>query len=89
MVRVLIMQALQSSWCSVIAKRAYTLQHANRVVVQQQQSVTYTGVLTAIATSAYRVVMVFTSVGVDLALRAIPGGVGPVASFIFLCWIDA
>ncbi|KAJ7870243.1 hypothetical protein B0H13DRAFT_2062089, partial [Mycena leptocephala] len=61
---------LNSSWCSVIAKRAYTLQHAN-----------------PIATSAYRVVMVFTSVGVDLALRAIPGGVGPVASFIFLCWM--
>ncbi|KAJ7685033.1 etoposide-induced protein 2.4-domain-containing protein [Mycena polygramma] len=79
---------LNSSWCSAIAKRAYTLQHANRAVVQQQP-VTYTGVLTAIATSAYRVVMVFTSVGVDFALRVIPGGIGPVASFIFLCWIDA
>jgi etoposide-induced 2.4 mRNA len=45
-------------------------------------------VLTAIATSAYRIVMVVTSVGVDFALRAIPG-VGPVASFVFLCWIDA
>ncbi|KAJ6547402.1 etoposide-induced protein 2.4-domain-containing protein [Mycena capillaripes] len=79
---------LNSSWCSVIAKRAYSLQHANRAVVQQQ-AVTYTGVLTAIATSAYRIVMVFTSVGVDFALRAIPGGIGPIASFIFLCWIDA
>ncbi|KAF8212401.1 etoposide-induced protein 2.4-domain-containing protein [Mycena galopus ATCC 62051] len=78
---------LNSSWCSIIAKRAYSLQHANRAVVQQP--VTYTGVLTAIATFAYRIVMVITSVGVDFALRAIPGGVGPVASFIFLCWIDA
>ncbi|KAF7338425.1 hypothetical protein MVEN_02068300 [Mycena venus] len=78
---------LNSSWCSVIAKRAYSIQHANRAVVQQP--VTYTGVLTAIATSAYRIIMVVTSVGVDFALRAIPGGVGPVASFIFLCWIDA
>ncbi|KAJ7273557.1 etoposide-induced protein 2.4-domain-containing protein [Mycena haematopus] len=78
---------LNSSWCSVIAKRAYSLQHANRSIVQQP--VTYTGVLTAIATFAYRIVMVVTSVGVDFALRAIPGSVGPVASFIFLCWIDA
>ncbi|KAJ7905335.1 etoposide-induced protein 2.4-domain-containing protein [Mycena olivaceomarginata] len=77
---------LNSSWCSLIAKRAYSLQHTNRAVVQQP--VSYTGVLTAIATSAYRIVMVVTSVGVDFALRAIPG-VGPVASFVFLCWIDA
>ncbi|KAJ6546523.1 hypothetical protein DFH09DRAFT_1262938 [Mycena vulgaris] len=63
---------LNSSWCSVIAKRAYSLQHANRAVVQQQP-VSYTGLLTAIATSAYRIVMVFTSS----------------CGFIFLCWIDS
>ncbi|KAK7014995.1 etoposide-induced protein 2.4-domain-containing protein [Favolaschia claudopus] len=77
---------LNSSWCSVIAKRAYSTQHANRTVVQQPA--TYTGVLTAIATSAYRLVMVATSVGLDFALRAVPR-VGPIASFVFLCWIDA
>ncbi|KAJ7738519.1 etoposide-induced protein 2.4-domain-containing protein [Mycena maculata] len=78
---------LNSSWCFVIAKRTYSLQYANRAVVQQQP-VTYTGLLTAIATSAYRVVMVFTSILVSFALRYIPR-IGPVAGFIFLCWIDA
>jgi len=77
-----------SSWCSVIAKRTYSLQHANRAGEVRQQSVTYTGLLTAIATSAYRVVMVFTSVVVSFALGYIPR-IGPVASFIFLCWIDS
>ena len=46
------------------------------------------GVLTAIATSAYRVVMVFTSIGVSFALGLVPK-IGPVASFVFICWIDA
>ncbi|KAJ7470600.1 etoposide-induced protein 2.4-domain-containing protein [Mycena latifolia] len=78
---------LNSSWCSVIAKRTYSLQHANRAVVQQQP-VSYTGLLTAIATSAYRVVMVFTSVAVSFALGNVPR-IGPVAGFIFLCWIDS
>ncbi|KAJ7489864.1 etoposide-induced protein 2.4-domain-containing protein [Mycena galericulata] len=78
---------LNSSWCSVIAKRTYSLQHANRAVVQQQP-VTYTGLLTSIATSAYRVVMVFTSIVVSFALGYIPR-IGPVAGFVFLCWIDA
>ncbi|KAJ7752007.1 etoposide-induced protein 2.4-domain-containing protein [Mycena metata] len=78
---------LNSTWCSVIAKRTYSLQHTNRAVVQQQP-VSYTGVLTAIATSAYRVVMVFTSVFVSFALGMIPR-IGPLAGFIFLCWIDA
>ncbi|KAJ6630655.1 etoposide-induced protein 2.4-domain-containing protein [Mycena sp. CBHHK59/15] len=78
---------LNSSWCSVIAKRTYILQHANRTMVQQQPG-SYTGLLTALATSAYRVVMVFTSVVVSFALGIIPR-VGPVAGFIFLCWIDS
>ncbi|KAJ7098068.1 etoposide-induced protein 2.4-domain-containing protein [Mycena belliarum] len=77
---------LNSSWCSVIAKRTYSLQHANRAVVQQP--VTYTGVLTAIATSAYRVVMVFTSVTVSFVLVNIPR-VGPATGFVFMCWIDS
>ncbi|KAJ7219127.1 etoposide-induced protein 2.4-domain-containing protein [Mycena pura] len=77
---------LNSSWSSVIAKRTYALQNANHAAAQQP--VTYAGVLTAIATSAYRVVMVFTSVMVSFGLGLIPR-IGPVAGFVFLCWIDA
>jgi etoposide-induced 2.4 mRNA len=44
--------------------------------------------LTMLATSAYRVVMVFTSVVVSFALGSIPL-VGPLAGSGFLCWIDA
>nr|GAT43988.1 predicted protein [Mycena chlorophos] len=77
---------LNSSWCTVIAKRTYALQNANHA--GSQPPTTYTGVLTAIATSAYRVVMVFTSVVVSFALGLVPV-VGPVAGFLFLCWIDA
>jgi etoposide-induced 2.4 mRNA len=83
----LICARLQSSWCTLIAKRTYTLQHGSRSAVQQQP-VSYTGLLTALATSAYRVVMVFTSVVVSFALSMIPF-VGPFASFVFLSWIDA
>ncbi|KIJ16749.1 hypothetical protein PAXINDRAFT_74653 [Paxillus involutus ATCC 200175] len=77
---------LNSSWCSIIAKRTFVLQHGNRA--PQQQPVTYTGMLTMLATSAYRAVMVFTSVLVSFALGAIPYG-GPMISFGFMCWIDA
>ena len=44
--------------------------------------------LNALATSAYRAVMVFTSVVVSFALAYIPY-VGPVVGFAFLCWVDA
>ncbi|KAF8652740.1 hypothetical protein AX16_004237 [Volvariella volvacea WC 439] len=77
---------LNNSWCSTIAKRTYTLQYGMRTGAQQPT--TYTGMLTALATSAYRVVMVFTSVMVSFILRSIPF-VGNVAGFIFLCWIDS
>ena len=46
------------------------------------------GILNSIATSAYRVVMVFTSVVVSFALRYIPYA-GPTLGFVFLCWVDA
>ncbi|TFK42988.1 etoposide-induced protein 2.4-domain-containing protein [Crucibulum laeve] len=78
---------LNSSWCTIIAKRTYTLQHGSRAAAQQQPA-TYTGMLTALATSAYRGVMVVTSVAVSFGLASIPY-VGPVAGFIFYCWIDA
>ncbi|KIJ68946.1 hypothetical protein HYDPIDRAFT_122851 [Hydnomerulius pinastri MD-312] len=78
---------LNSSWCNLIAKRTFVLQHGNRAA-QQQPPVTYTGMLTMLATSAYRAVMVLTSVIVSFALGSIPYG-GPVISFAFMCWIDA
>jgi len=77
---------LNSSWCTLIAKRTFVLQHGRRAA--NQQPITYTGMLTMLATSAYRVVMVFTSVVVSFALGNIPL-VGPPASFGFLCWVDA
>ncbi|KAN0076893.1 Etoposide-induced protein [Tylopilus felleus] len=76
---------LNSSWCNIIAKRTFLLQHGNRA---PQQPVTYTGMLTMLATSAYRAVMVLTSVIVSFALGAIPYG-GPLISFAFMCWVDA
>ncbi|KAG1718501.1 EI24-domain-containing protein [Suillus lakei] len=61
---------LNSSWCNLIAKRSFVLQHGNRAA--HQQPVTYHGMLTMLATSAYRVVMILTSVIVSLALGSIP-----------------
>ncbi|CAL1703697.1 unnamed protein product [Somion occarium] len=75
-----------SSWCTVIAKRTITLRHGSRATVPPPSS--YTGILNSIATSAYRVIMVFTSIIVSFALQLIPV-LGPVAGFIFLCWVDA
>jgi len=76
----------QSSWCTLIAKRTFILQHGNRAA--NQQPVSYTGMLTMLATSAYRFVMVFTSLVVSFALGSVPL-VGPLAGFVFLCWVDA
>lgn len=77
---------LNSSWCNTIAKRTFVLQYGNRAV--QPRHVTYTGMLNALATSAYRTVMVLTSVIVSFGLGAIPRA-GPLISFAFMCWIDA
>ncbi|KZP20764.1 hypothetical protein FIBSPDRAFT_826459 [Athelia psychrophila] len=77
---------LNSSWCGLIAKRTFVLQHGSRAA--QQAPVTYTGLLTMLATSAYRVVMVFTSIVVGFALGAVPF-VGPPLGFCFMCWVDA
>ena len=75
----------QSSWCTLIAKRTFTLQHGARTA---QPPATYSGMLNALATSAYRAAMVGTSVVVSFALAYVPY-VGPPAGFAFLCWIDA
>ncbi|KAF7304616.1 hypothetical protein MKEN_01175500 [Mycena kentingensis (nom. inval.)] len=77
---------LNSSWSSQVAWRTYALQNSNRPAMTP--STTYSGVLTAIATSAYRAIMLFNSVVLSLTLQFIPK-VGPVAAFVFLCWVDA
>ncbi|KAG1756470.1 etoposide-induced protein 2.4-domain-containing protein [Suillus paluster] len=77
---------LNSSWCNLIAKRSFVLQHGNRSA--HQQPVTYNGMLTMLATSAYRAVMILTSVIVSLALGSIPIA-GPWMSFAFMCWVNA
>ncbi|KAF9495986.1 hypothetical protein BDN71DRAFT_1446674 [Pleurotus eryngii] len=77
---------LNSSWCSIVAKRTYILRRGPRSAVQQ--TMTYSGMLRALATSAYRGVMVFTSVAISFALGYTPY-IGPIAGFIFLCWVDA
>ncbi|TBU29045.1 etoposide-induced protein 2.4-domain-containing protein [Dichomitus squalens] len=77
---------LNSSWCTLIAKRTFTLQHGTRAAAQPPS--TYSGMLNALATSAYRAVMVFTSVVLSFALSYVPY-VGPPAGFAFLCWVDA
>lgn len=77
---------LNSSWCNLIAKRSFVLQHGNRAT--HQQPVTYNGMLTMLATSAYRAVMIITSVIVSLALGSIPVA-GSWISFAFMCWVNA
>ncbi|KAH9857635.1 etoposide-induced protein 2.4-domain-containing protein [Lenzites betulinus] len=77
---------LNSSWCTLIAKRAFTLQHGARAAAQPPS--TYSGMLNKLASSAYSGVMVLTSVVVSFALGYIPY-VGPPAGFVFLCWIDS
>ncbi|KAI6117735.1 etoposide-induced protein 2.4-domain-containing protein [Pisolithus croceorrhizus] len=77
---------LNSSWCNTIAKRTFILQYGNRAV--QPRYVTYTGMLNTLAASAYRTVMVVTSVIVSLGFGMIPHA-GPFLSFAFMCWIDA
>ncbi|KAI0086612.1 etoposide-induced protein 2.4-domain-containing protein [Irpex rosettiformis] len=75
---------LNSSWSSQLANRTFALQHGSRA----QAPATYSGILNSIATSAYRGVMIFTSVVVSFALQYIPF-IGPAAGFGFMSWIDA
>ncbi|TDL27609.1 hypothetical protein BD410DRAFT_740801 [Rickenella mellea] len=76
---------LNTTWCAVVAKRTYALQHGSRHAPPPS---TYSGMLTALAESAYRGVMVFTSVFVSFVLSYVPL-VGPSVGFVFFCWIDA
>ncbi|TCD60098.1 hypothetical protein EIP91_010717 [Steccherinum ochraceum] len=77
---------LNSTWCTMIAKRSFTLQYGSRA--QAVPPSTYAGILNSIASSAYRAIMILTSVVMSFSLGYIPLA-GPVASFIFLCWVDS
>ena len=77
---------LQSAWSTGLAKRVFTLQHCSRAAAEPPS--TYTGILNSIATSAYRIVMVFTSLVLSFSLRFIPL-IGPALGFVFMCWVDA
>ncbi|KAF5358030.1 hypothetical protein D9756_001931 [Leucocoprinus leucothites] len=77
---------LNMSWCSVIAKRTYILHYGSRAVAQPPR--TYSNFLNQLATSAYRAVMIFTSVIVSWGLKKIPF-VGSGLEFTFLCWVDS
>ncbi|KAF8590490.1 hypothetical protein K439DRAFT_1381895 [Ramaria rubella] len=73
------------TWAGVVAKRSYTLQRGMRSAVP---TASYSGMLTAMASSAYRVVMILTSITLTNVLSHIPI-VGPMAAFAFLCWMNA
>ena len=76
----------QRSWCGLIAKRTFTLQHGPRAGASPPS--TYTGLLNSLATSAYAGIMVATSLALSLVLARVPV-VGPFAGFTFFCWVDA
>ncbi|ETW85470.1 hypothetical protein HETIRDRAFT_443500 [Heterobasidion irregulare TC 32-1] len=83
---------LNTSWCTLIAKRTYTLQHGRSSSYPgpgtSPSPNAYIAFLHSLATSAYRSVMVLTSIIVSLALSYVPL-VGGSAEFLFLCWVDA
>ncbi|KAF8515882.1 etoposide-induced protein 2.4-domain-containing protein [Gautieria morchelliformis] len=76
---------LNGSWAGVVAKRSYTLQHGSRSTIP---SASYSGMLTALAGSAYRVVMIVTSLILTNALSYVPI-IGSFVGFAFLCWVNA
>ncbi|CCM06027.1 uncharacterized protein FIBRA_08272 [Fibroporia radiculosa] len=77
---------LNTTYCSFIAKRTFALSHGPRAGAAPPA--TYSGLLNALATSAYGGIMVISSIAVSFSLRCIPRIGGP-ASFVFLCWVDA
>ncbi|GBE82613.1 etoposide-induced protein 2.4-domain-containing protein [Sparassis latifolia] len=77
---------LNSTFCTLIAKRTFVLQHGSRAAAAA--AATYTGMLNALATSAYGAIMVVTSLVVSFALGYIPV-LGPWLGFTFACWVDA
>ncbi|KAI0317863.1 etoposide-induced protein 2.4-domain-containing protein [Amylostereum chailletii] len=82
---------LNTSWCNLIAQRTYTLQHgrsSSYTPVDSGSKNSYIVFLNSIATSAYRGVMISTSVALSFALGYVPL-VGGVAEITFFAWVDA
>jgi etoposide-induced 2.4 mRNA len=83
---------IQASWCSLIAKRTFTLRHGSAFPYVGATPTTspnaYIAFLNSLATSAYRAVMIMTCVLLSLALGYVPV-VGGVAEIVFFCWVDA
>jgi etoposide-induced 2.4 mRNA len=83
---------MQASWCSLIAKRTFTLRHGLAFPYVGATPTTspnaYIAFLNSLATSAYRAVMIMTCVFLSLALGYVPV-VGGVAEIVFFCWVDA
>jgi len=83
---------LNASWCSLIAKRTFTLRHGLAFPYAGMSSTTspnaYIAFLNSLATSAYRAVMIATCVFLSLALGYVPG-IGGVTETIFFCWVNA
>lgn len=75
---------LNTTWVAAISRRAYTLRHGAHAV----QPVGYAGMVKAVATSAYRAVMMVTSLLVSVGLGSLPW-IGPFAGFVSFCWIDS
>jgi etoposide-induced 2.4 mRNA len=83
---------LNASWCSLIARRTFTLRHGLAFPYDGMTSTTspnaYIAFLNSLATSAYRAVMIATCVFVSFALGYVPV-VGGVVETVFFCWVDA
>jgi etoposide-induced 2.4 mRNA len=82
----------QASWSSLVAKRAFTLRYGLAFPYVGLTSTTspnaYIAFLNSLATSAYRVVMIATSVFLSFALGYVPV-IGGVVETIFFCWVNA
>jgi etoposide-induced 2.4 mRNA len=82
----------QASWCSLIAKRTFTLRHGLAYPYVGMTSTTspnaYIAFLNSLATSAYRAVMIATCVFISFALGYVPV-VGGMIETVFFCWVDA
>ncbi|KAI9511321.1 hypothetical protein F5148DRAFT_1171694 [Russula earlei] len=83
---------LAASWCSLIAKRTFTLRHGLAFPYVGMTSTTspnaYIAFLNSLASSAYRAVMIATCVFTSFALGYVPV-VGWVVETVFFCWVDA
>jgi hypothetical protein len=87
----LLLLSAQASWCSLIAKRTFTLRYGLAFPYAGMTTTSpnkYIAFLNSLATSAYRAVMIATCVFVSFALGHVPVG-GGVFETAFFCWVDA